>query len=171
MIRPLPTEYPAYFAQYIDLVKNDDIIKELKSQIVEVRQFMAEIPQEKENFIYAPGKWTIKEVLGHIIDTERIMAYRALRFARKDKTELHGFDQKAFVSNANFNERTLKDLAYEFAIVRESNLILFKHFNEDTLPEKGKSNGAEITVRALLFMIAGHVKSHLETIKTKYLVP
>lgn len=169
MIRPLTTEHPAYFSHYIDLVKNDDVIKELKSQIQEIKQLLAGLPVEKENFAYAPGKWTIKEVIGHLIDTERIMAYRALRFARKDKTILSGFDQNTFVVNGNFNTRTIKDLAYEFTIVRESNLILFKHFSEETLDEKGNSNGTEVSVRAILFMIAGHTTHHLNAIKTKYL--
>ncbi|MES2396923.1 MAG: DinB family protein [Bacteroidota bacterium] len=170
MIRPLPTEHPAYFTHYIDLVKNDDVLKELKSQIAEIKHLMAGIPQEKENFVYSPGKWSIKEVLGHIIDTERIMAYRALCFARKDKTKLPGFDQNAFVSNANFNDRTLKDLAFEFAIVRESNLLLFKHFSESGINEIGNSNGSELSVRAIIFMIAGHTTHHVNVIKSKYLM-
>lgn len=170
MNRPLPTEHPAYFTHYIDLVKNDDVLKELKSQIAELKHLMAGIPQEKESFVYAPGKWTIKEILGHIIDTERIMAYRALCVARKDKSKLPGFDQNAFVANANFNNRTLKDLAYEFAVVRESNLLLFKHFTESSLNEIGNSNGAEISVRAIIFMIAGHTTHHVNVIKAKYLM-
>lgn len=170
MIRPLPTEYPAYFKHYIDLVKNDDVIQELKSQIAEMRQFLAGIPTEKENFVYAPGKWTIKELIGHIIDTERIMAYRALCFARKDKTNLPGFDQNAFVENANFNARTLKDLAYEFTLVRESNLLLFKHFTEEAIGQIGNSNGKELSVRAIIFMIAGHTIHHINIIKTNYLL-
>jgi glutamine synthetase adenylyltransferase len=170
MNRPLPKEHPTYYKHYIDLVKNDDVIKELKDQISEMRQLMAGISQEKGDFVYEPGKWTIKEVIGHIIDTERIMAYRVLCFARKDKTKLPGFDQNAFVLNANFNEITLKDLAFEFAVVRESNLLLFKHFTEENLNEMGNSNGAEVSVRALLFMMAGHTSHHLNIIKSKYLL-
>ncbi|MES2139259.1 MAG: DinB family protein [Bacteroidota bacterium] len=170
MNRPLPTEHPAYFTHYIDLVKNDDIINELKNQIAEIKLLMAGIPIEKESFAYAAGKWTIKEVLGHIIDTERIMAYRALCFARKDKTKLPGFDQNAFVSNANFNDRTLNDLAFEFAIVRESNLLLFKHFTQSSINEIGNSNGTELSVRAIIFMIAGHTTHHVNVIKSKYLM-
>ena len=124
MIRPIPTEYPTYFTSYIDLVKSNDILKELKGQIPEVRQLLADVSKEKENFVYAENKWTIKDIIGHLIDTERIMAYRALCIARKDKTKLPGFDQNAYVSNANFNDRTSKNLAYEFTIVRESNLLL-----------------------------------------------
>lgn len=169
MLRPLSTEHPAHFSHYIDLVKNDDVLKELKRQIAEMRQLMAGISKEKENFVYAPAKWTIKEVVGHLIDTERIMAYRALCFARKDKTRLPGFDQNSYVSNADFNSRTLKDLAYEYAIVRESNLLLFKHFSEEALKETGNSNGSEVSVRALLFMIAGHSAHHMNVIKLKYL--
>ena len=169
MIRPLPAEYPAYYKSYIDLVETDNVIKELSDQIIDVQKLISGVPEEKESFAYAPGKWTVKEVLGHIIDTERIMAYRALRFSRKDKTALSGFDEDKFVANANFNKRTLYDLAHEFGVVRESNIALFKHFDETALSELGNANGKEISVRSLLFVIAGHTTHHLNVIKKKYL--
>ncbi|MBN8695920.1 MAG: DinB family protein [Bacteroidetes bacterium] len=170
MKRPQVNEHPAYYTHYIGLVKGDNILKQLEDQVIDIQAIISEIPEEKENYAYAPGKWTIKEVLGHIIDTERIMAYRALRFARKDKTALPGFDENEYVANSDYNKRTLYDIAHEFAIVRESNLALFKHFNEEALDQRGTANNNEATVRAILFMIAGHANHHLNVIKTKYLV-
>ncbi len=170
MKRPELSEHPGYYTHYIGLVKGDNILKQLEDQVIDTQAIISEIPEEKETYAYAPGKWTIKEVLGHIIDTERIMAYRALRFARKDKTALQGFDENEYVANSDYNKRTLYDIAHEFAIVRESNLALFKHFNEEALDQRGTANNNEATVRAILFMIAGHANHHLNVIKTKYLL-
>lgn len=168
--RPQSSEHPSYYDHYIGLVKEDDIIKALKNQVIGAQSVISAIPEDKENYAYADGKWTIKEVLGHIIDTERILGYRAIRFARKDKTVLPGFDENSFVANANFNKRTLYDLAHEFAIVRESNIASFKHFDEATLDQIGNANGKDVSVRAILYMIAGHATHHMNVIRTKYLL-
>lgn len=169
MKRPETTEHPVYFQKYIDLVKSDDILKALDEQVIDVQELISRISSDKELYVYAPNKWTPKEVIGHIIDTERIMAYRALCFARKDKTSFPGFDENSYVASANFNGRSMYDLAHEFAVVRQSNIALFKTFNEIQLNEIGIANGKENTVRAVLFMIAGHTEHHINVIKTKYL--
>jgi hypothetical protein len=169
MTRPQPAEYPPYYQHYLDLIKTDDVIKALKDQVMNVQAVISEIPEAKEGYAYAEGKWTIKEVIGHIIDTERILAYRALCFARKDKTVLPGFDENLFAANANFNKRTLYDLGHEFAIVREANITLFKTFDENVFKEKGNANGKEVSVGAVVFMIAGHAAHHVNVIKEKYL--
>jgi len=170
MKRPQQNEYPAYYQHYIDLVSGTNIIKALESQVLDVQALISEIPEEKENFVYAKDKWTIKQVIGHIIDTERILGYRAMRFARKDTTPLSGFDENKYVANANFNKQTLYNLAHEFAIVREANLALWKHFEEEELSQMGNANGIDVSVRAILYMIAGHATHHLNVIKTKYLI-
>ncbi|MBL0328520.1 MAG: DinB family protein [Bacteroidetes bacterium] len=169
MKRPLPNEYPSFYKHYVDNVKTDNIIKELRDQVIDIQAIISEIPEEKEEYLYAPGKWTIKEIIGHIIDTERVLGYRAMRFARKDKTPLPGYDENHFVANANFNNQTLYSLGHEFAIVREANLALFKTWNEEALSQVGVANGLEVTVRAMLFMIAGHATHHMNVIKEKYL--
>jgi uncharacterized damage-inducible protein DinB len=168
--RPKEFEVPTYFQNYISLVKGNDVIRELKDQILNVQAVISEIPEEKEDYAYADGKWTIKQVLGHIIDTERIFGYRAMRFARKDKTPLPGFDENEFVVNANFNERNLYELGHEFAIVREANLAMFKTFREEELNQIGVANGNEVSVRAIMFLIAGHAAHHVHVLKTKYLL-
>jgi hypothetical protein len=170
MKRPQPTDYPAYYESYISQVKGDNVLRALEDQILMMQNILSDIPEEKEDFTYAEGKWTLKEVIGHIIDTERIMAYRALRFSRNDSTELPGFDQDTYVSAADFNKRSLYDLAHEFGVVRESNIILFKSFDEEALNRKGIANGKEITVRALVYIVAGHAVHHLNVLRQKYLV-
>ena len=170
MKRPEPIEYPGFYANYVDKVKSNDVIKELKDQILNIQAVIAEIPEDKEDYAYAEGKWTIKQVLGHIIDTERVLGYRAMRFARKDKTVLPGFDENAFVTNSNFHKRTLYELGHEFAIVREANLAMFKTFEEEELMQIGNANGIDVSVRAIVFMIAGHAIHHLQTLRTKYLL-
>lgn len=169
MKKPLPNEHPTYYKRYIDLISSDDILKVLDEQIIHLQELISKISQEKENFRYAEGKWTPKEVLGHILDTERIMAYRALRFARKDKTPLAGFDENNYVEHADFNEIKIHDLAHSFSLIRKSNIELFKYFDEETLNEMGNANGNEVSVRSILFMIAGHTVHHINVIKTKYL--
>jgi uncharacterized damage-inducible protein DinB len=170
MTRPVPAEYPVHFENYINLIKREDIVHVLTEQVNEIQAFIAAIPAEKESYAYAEKKWTIKQVIAHLIDIERIMAYRALCFARKDKTLLPGFDENLFADNNDAAYRTLKDLAQEFTLVRESNLALFKHFDEETLRERGNANGKECSVRALLFVIAGHALHHMNVIKARYLV-
>ncbi|MCE3279441.1 MAG: hypothetical protein K0S44_1632 [Bacteroidetes bacterium] len=170
MKRPSTKEAPEYYNHYIDLVKSDDVIKELKDQVLKIQAIISEIPEDKENYAYADGKWTIKQVIGHIIDTERVFGYRAMCFARKDKTALPGFDENAFVANSNFHKRTLYELGHEFAIVREANLTMFKTFEEEELSEMGNANGKDVSVRAVIFMVAGHAIHHLNVLKTKYLL-
>lgn len=170
MKRPQSNEYPAYYQHYLDLVSGDNIIKSLGSQIMDIQAVISQIPEEKENFAYAKDKWTIKQVLGHIIDTERVLGYRAMRFARKDQTPLSGFDENKYVANAKFNEQSLYNLAHEFAIVREANLALWKQFGEEEMNQMGNANGIDVSVRAILFMIAGHATHHINVIKTKYLI-
>jgi hypothetical protein len=170
MRRPQSNEYPIVYQGYLDLVKGDNIIKELRDQVLNIQATISTIPEEKEDYCYAPGKWSIKEVIGHIIDAERVQGYRAMRYARKDKTPLPGYDENMFVANANFNKQTLYGLGHEFAIVREANLALFKVWDEEALSQMGRGNDLDCSVRAILFMIAGHATHHINVIKTRYLL-
>lgn len=170
MKKPQPNEYPPYSEKYISLVKTENIFKELKDQIWQVQTVISNIPEEKEEYAYASGKWTIKEVFGHMIDAERVFGYRALCFSRKDKTPLPGFDENLYVENSNFKEQSLHDLAREFAVLRESNISMIKHFNEEKLNQLGNANGNDVSVRSIVFMIVGHVSHHLNVIQKKYLL-
>jgi hypothetical protein len=169
MKKPELNEHPPYYTYYIDLVKLENGVKALENQIIEMQQFIGTIPVEMEEYSYAAGKWTIKEVLGHICDTERILGYRALCIARGEQITLPGFDENQYVSNGQFNKRSLYDLAHEFSIVRESNIALFKSFDSAILDIMGSANNNKMSVRAILFMIAGHEKHHINVIKERYL--
>jgi len=167
--RPEPGEYSPYHGAYISLVPEGNIVSTLRQQGDEYVQLFHSIPESKGNSSYQSGKWTIKEVLGHIIDTERIMAYRALRFARNDESPLPGFEQDDYIRFGNFNERTVADLASEFRQVRDANLTMVEHFDQDAWNRAGTASNNRITVRALAYILAGHAAHHVQILRTRYL--
>ena len=166
--RPDQSEYDPYFSGYIDLVPDGDIVTILKSQIDNTLALLRNVSEERAGESYAPGKWSIKEVIGHVIDTERIFAYRALRIGRNDKTPLAGFEQVDYVANTNFNARTLASLHEEFAIVRSASIQLFKYFTDGEWLRLGTANQKEMTARALAYSIAGHETHHVGILKSRY---
>jgi len=163
-----PNEYAPYYAQYMELVKGE-IGTELKLQFRSFPALLLNIPKEKELYKYAPDKWTIKEVIGHLIDTERIMAYRALSIARLDKTSLPSFEEDEYVRNTNFNIREMDELINDFEVMRISNISLFNSLNKDEILRIGVASGHDISVRALFQFMVGHTEHHAKVIKTKYL--
>ena len=170
ILKPLPTEYPDYAEMYIKLLPNDgQILKHLKENGKDTEKFFLAVPKNKLEFKYKTGKWTIKEILLHIIDDERIYSYRALRFARGDKTSLPGFDQEPYAINSEANERTIESLVKEFNTVRKATISLFTNLPDELLLRRGKANGYFVTVRALLYHLAGHELHHKNIIKAKYL--
>lgn len=168
-IRPQSTEHAPYYARYIALVPDGDIVETLRRQRDETRRLLLAIPEERGGHRYADGKWSIREMLGHLTDTERVMAYRALRIARGDSTPLAGFDQDTFVAGANFDRRTIADLEQEQEHVRDATIALFGSLEEDAFGRRGTANDVEVTARALAFIIAGHEQHHLEILRTRYL--
>tara|TARA_R110001632_G_scaffold232643_1_gene374004 strand:- start:108 stop:617 length:510 start_codon:yes stop_codon:yes gene_type:complete len=164
-------EYHPYFKTYIDhLTKNGlSIIENLIETSSELEEVVAKLPKEKELFVYAEGKWTIKELLLHIIDTERIFIYRALRFARNDTTDLQGFDQDDYNDNVDANGRELQDLLEEFITVRASSISLFKSFSSEALVKIGTASGTAISVRAIGYLMSGHQQHHIKIFKERYL--
>jgi len=167
--RPGPTEYAAYYEQYIRLVPDGDIIATLDSQLESTLSLLGNLPEAKASSAYATGKWTIKQVLGHIIDTERIFTYRALCVGRNDKTPLPGFEQDDYVASTHFNARPLQALLEELTAVRRAGITLFKQFTEEECLRRGTANKFEITTRALMYNISGHERHHLNILKTRYL--
>ena len=161
-------EYPAIFNDYIETVSGD-VMEELHQQITSFPEFITSIPDELGTFSYAEGKWSIKEVLCHILDAERIMTYRALRFSRNDMTALAPFEQDEFVANSRHNERKFEDIKEEFVYLRKSNLSLFHSFDETELNRKGMASDRLISVRAFLYIIAGHLNHHVTLLKSRYL--
>ena len=167
MNRPQITEYPVWAAQYISLVEGD-VMDLLKRQASEFSDFINSLV-EKADFAYAPGKWTIKQLIGHIIDTERIFVYRLTCFARGENHALPGFEEDEYVAQAHFQDRSLLSLSEEFALLRKANMYLFNSLNEKELNRSGTASERQITVRALLFMIPGHIIHHTQIIKSRYL--
>jgi hypothetical protein len=168
MKRPEPTEYAEFYGTYVSKVPGNDVLSVLESQRVQMLQLFAGRSERDGSFRYAPGKWTVKEALGHITDTERIFTYRALRIARGDQTPLPGFEQDDFVKNGAFGDRTLAGLAEEFALVRGASLALFRSFPEEAWPRKGVASQKEVSVRALAFITAGHQIHHRLILEERY---
>lgn len=167
--RPETGEFDSYYERYVSLVEDGDIISTLNNQIAETLRLLAEIDEEKAVFRYAEGKWSVKELLGHVIDTERIFAYRALRVSRGDTTPIEGYEQDNYIENAEFDKCRLADLAEEFALVRKSNVLMFKGLSETAWHRRGVANDCEITVRALAYISAGHELYHFNILKERYL--
>src|SRR5229473_7552228 len=168
LARPEPGEYAPYYDAYISLVKGNDILGILETQRLQVAQMFAARSEREGNFRYAPDKWTVKEVLGHVNDTERISTYRALRIARGDQTPLSSFEQDDYVRGGNFSERALSDLAEEFDLVRAASIALFKSLRPEAWQRRGVANKSEISVRALAYIIAGHELHHRRILDERY---
>lgn len=165
-----PTEYAAYFGNYISQVSDEyTLIEELEISVHRLIKFVREIPMDKFDYRYAEGKWTIKDMLQHIIDSERIFAYRALRIARNDKTELPGFEEDDYANEANGSSRSIQSLLTELAIVREATLSLFKSFSEEELKRTGTASENPVSVRAIGFIIVGHQNHHQRVFQERYL--
>jgi uncharacterized damage-inducible protein DinB len=167
--RPAPTEYAPYYGKYISLVPEGDIVTILGRQIDDTLALFASISDAQAGSRYAPGKWSVKEVVGHLIDTERIFGYRALRFARNDRTPIPGYEQDDYVSNGNFDAQSLSDLASEYEHVRRAGIYLLRGLSSDAWDRRGIASDNEVSVRALAYIIAGHELHHLGVIRTKYL--
>lgn len=162
-------EYSEFYATYIKAAGNGDLHEDLEISLHDFIRFVQDIPMDKFDFRYAQGKWTIKEIIQHIIDAERVFSYRALRISRNDKTPLPGFDENDFVENTNANDRHLQSLLTELSIVRQSTLALFKSFSEEQLKRIGIVSDNEISVRAIGFIIIGHQNHHKKVFQERYL--
>lgn len=164
------TEYPSYAANYISQVEDTwTLTEELEVSVHNLIRFVQNIPMDKHDYRYAEGKWTIKDILQHLIDSERVFAYRALRFSRNDMTELPGFDENSYAASARANNRHMKDLLTEFSTVRHSTMQMFGALDEEELLRAGTASGNRVSVRALGFMIIGHQNHHIKVFRERYL--
>lgn len=168
MPRPTATEYAPFYQPYIGKVSGDDLHTLLSQYSRTTLAFWQAIPDDKADYAYAPGKWTVKQVLNHLCDAERIFAYRALRIARGDETPLPGFDENDYADAAKVNHRTLKDLVHEFQSIRAATLSLFNSFGEQELRRVGNTNGATVSVNAVGFILVGHALHHEEVLRERY---
>ena len=168
LAKPEAGEYAAYYDKYVSIVSGDDIANVLETQRLQTMQLFAGRSERDGNFRYAADKWTVKEVLGHVNDTERIFTYRALRIARGDQTPLSGFEQDDYVRTAGSNERPLANLVEEFAHIRSASLALFRSFGKDEWVRRGTASNNGVTVRALAFITAGHELHHRRILEERY---
>jgi hypothetical protein len=166
--RPQPGEYAPYYDRYISLVKGEDILDTLDQQRRQTILLLSGRNDEDGDFRYAPDKWSAKEVIGHVCDTERIFAYRALRIARADATPMEGFEQDDYVRNGPFAQRPLANLVEDFIAVRRATLSLLRNLDEAAWSRRGIANKNEVTVRALAYTIAGHELHHRRILEEKY---
>ena len=167
--RPERSEYAPYYERYIALIPDGDIIAILNARLDATLSLLTGIPESQAGHRYAPGKWSIKEVVGHLIDGERIFGDRALRFGRGDATPLPGFDEDEYVAHAAFDAQTLADLATEFELARRSNILMFKHFPAEAWERRGIANGNPASVLALACIMIGHETHHTGIIRSRYL--
>ena len=165
-IAPDSTEFAAYYGKYTSRVKSDDIVATLESQIRNTQSLLGSLSEAESEFRYAPDKWNIRQMLGHVIDTERIFSYRALRISRGDKTPIEGFDQ---FSRGRISFNSVADLLAEFETVRRATVFLFRSLDAQAWSRRGIASQNEVTVRALAYIIAGHELHHMEVLRQKYL--
>jgi hypothetical protein len=169
MLKPERSEYDPYYEKYISLITEDGLLDVLESQSSELAELIGPVPEEKGTFAYGDGKWTIKEVISHLIDGERMFAYRIFRISRGDKTPIEGFEQDGYIENAHANGRKFEDLLTEFRLLREANMHFFRNLRDEAWLRTGIANNVEISVRALAFIMAGHIRHHLIILKSRYL--
>lgn len=169
MPKPIAGTYPEYFQGYINQVNEDDVVTALQNQHTIIETFFFSISEEKSTYAYAEGKWTLKEVLQHIIDAERIFIYRALSFARQETQSLPGFDENAYASHSNANTRAWKSLCEELQGVRKTTICLFENFTDEMLQFQGMANGKPTSANTMGFITAGHLAHHKTIIEERYL--
>jgi len=168
MNKPETTEYDPYYEHYVSLVSGD-LLPFLDAQPRELAAIIEPLPQEKGLYAYADGKWTIKELLSHLIDGERMFAYRTLRISRGDETPIEGFDQDPYITHSHANERSFADLLREFSLLREANVLMLKNMKDEDWRRVGTANERRISARALAWIMAGHVRHHLNILSERYL--
>lgn len=167
--KPLTTEYDPFYAGYIQSVDDQDVIGMIKDQQNSFPKFINDIPQEKHDYAYAEGKWSIRQVVRHLIDAERMFGYRAMAIARGDQTKLPGFDDHLYVQNADDSGISMQALLDEFISMREGHIRMIANFPISALMQMGNANGSDISVRAIIFIIAGHLAHHKQIIIQRYL--
>jgi hypothetical protein len=168
-VRPDPSEHAVFYGPYIALVPEGDLLANLEASIRDWKSLLGGLTDAQAEFRYQPAKWSIKETVGHVNDTERIFAYRVLRIARADKTPLSGFEQDDYVREGDFSKRSLPDLLDEFSTIRHSTIALLRSLGPNVWTRRGNANQKEVTVTALGFIIAGHERHHRAILEQRYL--
>ncbi len=168
MTRPDASDYAPAHASYVTLVDEEDVLEAMEKQSSQTQKLLATLDESRAGFRYGEGKWSIKEVIGHIADAERIIGYRALAIARGDTQPLPGFDENDYVRNAAFDSWRLGDLAEEYALVRRANIVFFRNLQDEAWDRRGTANGQPVSVRGLAYVIVGHERHHLNVLRERY---
>jgi len=168
-MRPEPSECAPYYRDYVNAVPEGHIIDILEQQLSDTLLLLGDLSPERPDFRYADGKWSLKEVVGHVVDCERVFATRALAFSRGDPAEMPGFEQDDYVAHGGFGERPFPNLLAEYEALRMANLALFQGFSDEMMLRSGVANGSRFTVRALVYIVAGHERHHMQVIRERYL--
>jgi hypothetical protein len=166
--RPSETEYASFYAGYVSLVPETDVLRVLEEQVDDLRRYAAAVPPERERFRYAPEKWSVRELFGHVADAERVFGYRALCIGRGERGPLPGFDEKEYVAQSRLDEFPLQDHVADFAAMRRANVGLLSRFDATEWGRSGTANNSSVSVRALAFIMAGHVRHHLGILRSRY---
>ena len=169
MEHPAENEYPAFYQKYVSLIPNGNILQMMEKQNEQFCEFLATVSEDKANYSYEKGKWSVKEVIGHLIDVELAFLYRAWRFSRNDKAKLHGFEQDDFIANSDFSKLTLSELVEQFYHMRKAAIPMFSSFTDEMWSRKGTANGGSFTVKSIAYIMVGHVIHHMKMIHSKYL--
>ena len=167
MSRPEPSEYALHYGNYIRLVEEEDIVEAMRSELARTLELLRDVPEQESLIRHPPYTWSVREVVGHLIDSERVFGYRALRFARGDATPLPGFDENAYAAAGAFDRRSLASLRDEFDFLRRSHVGLFASLPEEAWDRRGTANNAEITVRALAYVLVGHERHHVAILRKR----
>lgn len=170
MSRPLENEYAPYFQNYVSQAPEEDILPAMRSQVDALDVLLDRVAPDRETYRYAEGKWSIRELVGHLIDGERTFGYRALCIARGDTQNLPGFDQDQYMLDAPFDRIDLEDLLSEFRLVRLANIAMLRTLDEAAWMRMGTANGSPVSVRALVYIMVGHVRHHLSVLRERYLI-
>lgn len=170
MKRPDPADYAPDYARYVDNVPEDDVLGALASQSSETQRLLAGIDASRAAYRYAPDKWSVKQVIGHVTDAERVFGSRIHTVSRGEQQPLPGFDEDTYVANGAFDNWSLGDLAEHYALARRANIVLLRNLSDEAWDRRGVANGAEVSVRAMAFMLVGHERHHLSVLREKYLL-
>ena len=170
MQKPETNEYAPYYQRYVDLINREDVLSIFKETTEEIISFFNKVSEEQAEYRYAVGKWSMKEVFAHIIDSERIFGYRVLAISRGEKNPLPGFAENDYVVNGKYQNRSLQSMLAEYTHLSAANLELFNSLDDEMLSQRGIASGKEVTARAIIFVTVGHEKHHFDIIKSRYLV-
>ncbi|HJU84722.1 MAG TPA: DinB family protein [Holophagaceae bacterium] len=168
--RPAPDEFAPYYAGYIAKVpEGADVLEMLEAQKLELKALFGSMSEDQALYFYAPGKWSLKQLVGHLIDAERVFSQRVFRFSREDATPMPSFEEDAYVAHGHAETRPMADLLEELLLLRSANLLMFRALSNEAWNRRGEASGKVVSVRALLFITAGHLRHHLDVVRERYL--